>query len=377
MDWFDIIIFWGPTAVLCAIAFVVGKGVRKWQDFGIVEDYKERGKLALLKPIYIGVGLIILIPLVILFFSLLDDIADIPTNKMITPSEVRNLAIAFVGTITGIGALFGIYLAIRRTEESKRQSDAAQQQANTEEQGQITDRINKAVEGLGRNNQEGAPVLEVRLGSLYALERISQDSIRDHIQIMEILCAYIRTNSPLKPKNTRPSHRKLLSVDIQAALTIIGRRHKWVGGKKYLQKEKAEKYRIDLSHCNLRQAYISGANFYNANFYNTDLSSAWLNHVDFRNAQLDSAIMFETRLNDTKTDSAFMYKGDLSKCFNFSYEQIEVMYCGMGVNINKTGEAELVRPKHWPTDEILWSEFHKRYKAWRTKPKSDKKETPK
>lgn len=37
--------------------------------------------------------------------------------------------------------------------------------------------------------------IEVRLGALYALERISQDSERDNIQIMEIICAYLRENS--------------------------------------------------------------------------------------------------------------------------------------------------------------------------------------
>src|SRR3982751_6161439 len=38
----------------------------------------------------------------------------------------------------------------------------------------------------------GGPNLEVRLGAIYALERIPRDSERDHWPIMEVLCAYVR-----------------------------------------------------------------------------------------------------------------------------------------------------------------------------------------
>jgi hypothetical protein len=44
--------------------------------------------------------------------------------------------------------------------------------------------------------EETVPNLEVRLGTIYALERIAEDSERDHIPIMETLCAYIRQNAP-------------------------------------------------------------------------------------------------------------------------------------------------------------------------------------
>jgi hypothetical protein len=47
------------------------------------------------------------------------------------------------------------------------------------------------------------PNLEVRIGSIYALERIARDSDRDHIQIMEIVCAYVRKNSPVQTLEPR------------------------------------------------------------------------------------------------------------------------------------------------------------------------------
>ena len=36
----------------------------------------------------------------------------------------------------------------------------------------------------------------ITVGAIYALERIAQDSERDHIPVMETLCTYIRENAP-------------------------------------------------------------------------------------------------------------------------------------------------------------------------------------
>ena len=57
---------------------------------------------------------------------------------------------------------------------------------------QITNRFTKAIEQLGSEQ------LEIRLGGIYALERISIDSLVDHFSIMEILSAYIRVNAPYR-----------------------------------------------------------------------------------------------------------------------------------------------------------------------------------
>ena len=51
------------------------------------------------------------------------------------------------------------------------------------EQGQVTDRYTKAIEQLGSEK------LDVRIGGIYALERIARDSARDHPTVMEVLSA--------------------------------------------------------------------------------------------------------------------------------------------------------------------------------------------
>ncbi len=98
-----------------------------------------------------------------------------------------------------------------------------------QKEGHMTDRINTAVEQLGAEKtvkvrakdgegntvEETQPNIEVRIGAILSLERIAQDSTthdkgRDHVRVMEILCAYVRENSnvttptsyPDKPKNS-------------------------------------------------------------------------------------------------------------------------------------------------------------------------------
>ncbi|MDZ7906299.1 MAG: hypothetical protein U5N55_11405 [Cypionkella sp.] len=79
-----------------------------------------------------------------------------------------------------------------------------------QKEGHITDRISKAVEQLGAEKtvkkdeqtvESSEPNIEVRIGGILSLERIAQDSTahdngRDHVRVMEILCAYIRENAP-------------------------------------------------------------------------------------------------------------------------------------------------------------------------------------
>ncbi|WP_417208033.1 pentapeptide repeat-containing protein [Antarctobacter sp.] len=116
-------------------------------------------------------------------------------------TELRWHVLGFVGLITALGALVSAPLALIRVWTTERQT-------RTSEQGHMTDRISKAVEQLGAEktvkDAEGertVPNIEVRIGGLLSLERIAQDSTRydkgrDHVRVMEILCAYVRENAP-------------------------------------------------------------------------------------------------------------------------------------------------------------------------------------
>jgi hypothetical protein len=53
----------------------------------------------------------------------------------------------------------------------------------------VTDRYTKAIEQLGSGK------LDVRIGGIYALERIAHDSPRDHPAVLEVLAAFVREHS--------------------------------------------------------------------------------------------------------------------------------------------------------------------------------------
>jgi hypothetical protein len=78
------------------------------------------------------------------------------------------------------------------------------------EQGQVTDRYTKAIEQLGSDK------LDVRIGGIYALERVARDSVRDHPTVMEVLTAFIREHS----REPRAESERSIRADVQAAVTV-------------------------------------------------------------------------------------------------------------------------------------------------------------
>jgi hypothetical protein len=69
-------------------------------------------------------------------------------------------------------------------------------------EGQLTDRYTKAVDQLGSQH------LDVRLGGIYALERIARDSPYDRATIEEVLTAYVRDHAPWPPPRRPPPCRR-------------------------------------------------------------------------------------------------------------------------------------------------------------------------
>lgn len=127
--------------------------------------------------------------------------------------EVVKIVISGFGVLATIFAGVGLYLTYQNTQR--------EQQLSSERL--VTDRFAKAVEQLGNEN------IDVRIGSIYALERMAKDSPKDHWTIMEVLTAFVRNRSPLsaepKQKAKDPNQKPTgITTDIQSALTVIGRR---------------------------------------------------------------------------------------------------------------------------------------------------------
>jgi hypothetical protein len=164
---------------------------------------------------------------------------------------------------------------------------------------QLTQRFVEAIELLGHENAE------VRLGGIYALERLAADSERDHWTIIETLAAFVRGLSRDR------SDESPAPAEIQAALTVIGRRQK-----------REETGVINLSGAQLSGVRLTG-NFAMAEMIGCRLRGAIIWKVNFDRAQLLSAYLRDAIITDVSLADAVMVKSDLS-----GTSMVDVNFCG-------------------------------------------------
>jgi len=167
------------------------------------------------------------------------------TPKINELEAITSTRTALLAGLIGVGALLTFWLnsrVYRITAETLRVT----------EQGQITERYTKAIEQLGSDKQD------VRLGGIYALERIANDSPPDRATIEEVLTAFVRSQSPLQDRIDEPSRYELemplrySATDVQAALTVLGRRKPPTS-----QPQPLDLSGTDLAGANLHNAAIS------------------------------------------------------------------------------------------------------------------------
>jgi hypothetical protein len=179
-------------------------------------------------------------------------------------------------------------------------------------QGQVTDRYTKAIEQLGSNKRLG-----VRIGGIYALERIAHDSPRDHPSIMEVLAAFIREHSREQwpqAKPTAPSPERTTRPDVQAAVTVIGRRIvKYDSPRQPINLAAAHLTGADLADANFAGANLAAVDFTGANLTGAKLLLADFTGADLSRAKLASAFLFRAVLTGANLTGANLTGADLSR----------------------------------------------------------------
>jgi hypothetical protein len=230
-------------------------------------------------------------------------------------------------------------------------------------EGQITERFTRAVEQLADEK------LDIRLGGIYALERIARDSETHYEPVMEVLTAFLREHtrsleSPLPssasdvrvgwatvgPKGDlvgratfKPGeetggfavHFPELRVDFQAVATVLGRRARqheqpgysldlrWVRlvgvSLVHAPLARADFSGADLSWANLSGADLSGADFLGANLSGANLSGANIAGTDLSMAKLSRTSLLQVigltreQLASAKTDKHTQLPDDLDR----------------------------------------------------------------
>lgn len=231
--------------------------------------------------------------------------------------------------LLALAAFIGLFFGIWRAWTAHTQANASVRQAETAAQVHVTGRFTAAVEQLG-NKQ-----LPVRMGGIYALWRLAEDSPEHHTtNVIDILCAFARnpphgpatplqwkteTKSEAIEKQNEVEAPKLiprLRSDVQAILTLVG------DNKAKYRHHLSNNYRLnfqsaDLSLGNLREASLiatdlggsilfaaqlsdadlSGANLIRANLEGANLRRANLGHADLKGANLYGANLDGAKLN--------------------------------------------------------------------------------
>ena len=211
-------------------------------------------------------------------------------------TTIRNL-----GLVTA--AIIGLPLVIWRSIVAERQAATAQRQSETAEHGLLNERYQKGAEMLG------SVVLTVRLGGIYALQRLASEHPEQyHVQIMRLFCAFIcnltynnnaredqspdSEGSPTEPRS-----------DVHAVMDAIGAR-----GENSLKLEEQAGYKLDLRRVELCRASLAKANLSNAR-----LSGAHLAGAALRKANLSGAILHQADLTGATLGGARLHGAGLRR----------------------------------------------------------------
>jgi Pentapeptide repeats (8 copies) len=257
---------------------------------------RQLGSVLLMALVVLIVGLLIGCTVAFprwLAASDLDHARVTPTELARARNDVRTTLLQGFG---GMVLLLGAYLTWRQTQLSRA---AGREELQLTREGQLTDRFTRAVDQLGSKD------VAVRVGGVYALGRIADESITDRASIADLLTAYVRRNAPWPPDPKSPfpadfpldqlPHLSVRAPDIQAILTVLGRRTPspaypalWTS--------------LDLSSADLRRSTLVGANLWRVRFREASLARAWLFKADLRGVDLREADLRDANLREAVAD---------------------------------------------------------------------------
>jgi hypothetical protein len=270
-------------------------------------------------------GVIVVLVAAALVPALIVPASQVPdaATRLDLQNSVRTTLLQGVGAVLLIAGAYFTWRQIQLSRDQLRQSlDTSAAQLQLSREGQITEQFSRAIEQLGHDKAG------VRVGAIYALEQIAKIAPDMRAAIHELLAAYARAESTwshhdpvtltaVEPdtapnEGSEPPLLKIRAPDVQAALTVLGRRV-----------EIPEEV-IELQNVDLRSAYLGGANLRRAIIARAmlaqagaldqtiDLTDAHLRRTNFRRALLTHAILRGADLRDTILCGADLSGADLS-----------------------------------------------------------------
>lgn len=223
----------------------------------------------------------------------------------------QQLLLAIGGLLTGIA----LFLTWRR-DRIGRDAEKREQDEN------FTGRYAEAI------NQLGSEVAAIRLGGVYALERLGSDSTRERVVVLDILTAYVREQSVA----AKGDGADVLPIDLSAAVASIGR----------LSQLPCERRPIDLAGAWLPGADLARANLSGAKLRGTDLTNADLSGASLSGADVSDSVLNAASLNFAKLPGVNLARSQLVGAEG--YKAVLVRACLDDANLTGAAflDAELV-----------------------------------
>ncbi|MBI1494457.1 pentapeptide repeat-containing protein [Halocynthiibacter styelae] len=360
----------------------------------------------------------------------------------------RHTALRNVGLF--LAAIFGAPFLVWRTV-------IANKQAHTAEQGLYTDRIAKAVEQIGadkvmkqqlksksgkprfenKRNTDGklvkhkttgnpvidskkpimiertVPNLEVRIGGLFSLLRIANDSPTDIPSIARVLCAYIRENTRQQISEISLSEKGFhaLRADIAVVFDIL-KAMQASGYSERLNLTQTDFRKLSLTNKVLKNVDFNGSNFSDSRLDGSDFSGSNFQSCEFtyskhddildRDTELQRVCLRNTSWKLTEIEhlhfkrcdfsGAFFHKTCFRSAVNFwNCEFKGTAFRSTAFEVDNRGSNKISRtiddmkvfsdasnvwasgihprddqdlPNHWPTDDLTKAEFIEQWRAW-------------
>ena len=223
---------------------------------------------------------------------------DLRGHRDSLSTTVRNVGLV-------IGGIIAMLLAVWR-------SRVAERQVATSQQGLLNERYQEGAQMLG------SEVLSVRLGGIYALERLATEHPEQyHVQIIKLFCAFARhpakddgSQSTIDEEENPRHNTPRLREDVAAVMEAIR-----VRSKVAVELERSNCLRIGLSSADSRDARLMKADLSRAVLTGADLSGARLDDADLSGAWLDGANLSGARLGGANLSGADLWSTNLSGAF--------------------------------------------------------------
>lgn len=197
--------------------------------------------------------------------------------------------------VTAVGVLAGFWFTNHSLQATNRQIQAADRQYELSRQSDISNRLATAIGLLDK------PGVDSRIGAIYLLEHIAQDSPKDRATAYETIGAFIRTQIP-RTKDCESAAGEP-GQDVKTALKVVGRRDSPTDEKVDLTSiclVGATLEHVDLREVDLTNASIARTKITYSNLSGDILKGASLADMELTGNNLTGACMASAHLSKVK-----------------------------------------------------------------------------